>query len=99
MGILKVLAVTHLTPTKWSEDLTGAISRVAEHGDRIVLRRNRKNLAALVSMDDLEMLEDWEDVMAADKAKAESDPSKTKTLDRFLKECGLQARSAKRKRI
>ena len=87
--------MTHLTPSKWSEDLTSAISRVAQHGDRIVLRRNRKNLAALVSMEDLariEQLEDWEDVMAADKAKAESDPKKTKTLEQFLKELRLNPR-------
>ncbi len=82
----------YVTPSKWSEDLSNAVSRVAQHGDRIVIRRNRKSLAALVPMEDLariELLEDWEDVMAAEKAKAESDPNKTKTLEEFKKELGL----------
>lgn len=56
------------------EDLADLLNRVAYAGERVVLHRRGKNVAALVSMEDLEMLEAMEerqDNLAADAALAE----------------------------
>jgi prevent-host-death family protein len=55
-------------------NMADALNRVAYQGERIVLERRGKGVAALVSMDDLallEALEDREDVKAARKVLAE----------------------------
>lgn len=54
--------------------LADTINRVAYQGQRVVLRRHGKSMAALVSMDDLALLEKLEekiDVREAKKALAE----------------------------
>lgn len=56
------------------DNLTEAIDRVASAGERVVLTRKRKGVAALASMDDLaalQRLEDEADLKAARKAKAD----------------------------
>jgi len=56
------------------ERLADALNRVAYGGERIVLERRGKGVAALVSMDDLaalEAVEDELDLAAARQAKAE----------------------------
>jgi len=56
------------------DNFADALNRVAYQGERIVLERRGKGVAALVSMEDLallEVLEDREDVKAARKALAE----------------------------
>ena len=56
------------------DNLADAINRVADAGERVVLTRKSKGVAALVSMDDLaalQKLEDEADVKAARKALAE----------------------------
>jgi prevent-host-death family protein len=55
-------------------NLADALNRVAYQGERIVLERRGKGVAAIVPMDDLallEAIEDREDVKAARKALAE----------------------------
>jgi prevent-host-death family protein len=54
--------------------LADALNRVAYQGERIVLERRGKGVAAIVPMDDLallEALEEREDIRAARKALAE----------------------------
>jgi prevent-host-death family protein len=54
------------------ENLADAIARVAKAGERVVLTRKSKGVAALVSMEDLaalQRLEDEEDIRAARKAR------------------------------
>ncbi len=71
------------------ETLTEAIDRVASAGERVVLTRKRKGVAALVSMDDLaalQRLEDEADVKAARKARKEKGGI---TLDQYRKKHGL----------
>ena len=54
--------------------LADALNRVAYTGERIVLERHGKGVAAMVSMEDLallEMIEDKEDAKAARRAIAE----------------------------
>src|SRR5438477_9250539 len=56
------------------DNLADAINRVAYAGERVVLTRKRKGVAALVSMEDLarlQRLEDEADVRAARKALKE----------------------------
>jgi prevent-host-death family protein len=49
----------------WSETL----DRVRHHGDRIVLRRHGKDAAALVPMEDLELIEALEDKLDLEAAR------------------------------
>jgi prevent-host-death family protein len=59
---------------KIRNNLADALNRVAYQGERIVLERRGKGVAAIVPMDDLallEALEEREDVRAARKALAE----------------------------
>ncbi|HEY2252865.1 MAG TPA: type II toxin-antitoxin system Phd/YefM family antitoxin [Planctomycetaceae bacterium] len=54
--------------------LADALNRVAYQGERVVLERRGKGVAAIVSIDDLELLEaieDREDVRAAKRTLAE----------------------------
>ena len=56
------------------EDFAETINQVVYRGERIVLHRRGKNLAAIVPIADLELLEsleDWIDVEAARKALKE----------------------------
>jgi PHD/YefM family antitoxin component YafN of YafNO toxin-antitoxin module len=56
------------------DNLVDAINRVAAAGERVVLTRKKKRVAALVSLDDLaalERLEDIADARAARRALAE----------------------------
>jgi PHD/YefM family antitoxin component YafN of YafNO toxin-antitoxin module len=61
--------MTRLTASQLREDLASAINKVAFGGERIVLQRNNKDVAALVSMDDLLLLRQLEDRLDLDKIK------------------------------
>jgi prevent-host-death family protein len=70
-------------------NLADALNRVAYAGERIVLERRGKGVAALVSMDDLALLErveDNQDVKAARKALKENGGI---TLHQYKKKHGL----------
>ena len=63
--------------------LADTINRVAYQGERVVLERRGKNVAALVSMEDLallEKLEDAADARAARRALAEMKRKKQKPV-------------------
>ena len=63
--------------------LADAINRVADQGERVVLERRGRRVAALVPIDDpdrLEKLEDEEDARAARKALAKMKRKKQKPL-------------------
>lgn len=86
--------MTHLTASQLREDVTTAINRVALEGERIVLRQNRKDVAALVSMEDLALIEriedrlDFEDAEKA-LAKMQADGEKPILWDEAKKQLGL----------
>ena len=64
-----------LTVTKAREDLAEMVNRVAYGHERVVLERRGKDLAALVPIEDLdllEMLEDKIDLEAAKRAIAQA---------------------------
>lgn len=67
--------MTTLSITEIREGLSEAISRVAYQGERIRIRRSGKDVVAIVSLEDLallEAIEDRRDIEAADAALAES---------------------------
>lgn len=66
--------MTRLEATKARDEFADTINRVAYAGERIVLRRRGKDVAAIVPMEDLELiraLEDRIDLAAAKKALKE----------------------------
>ncbi len=70
------------------------LNRVAYQGERVVLERRGKGVAAIVSMDDLallETMEDRDDLRAARRALAEMKRTGEKPIpwDEVKKECGL----------
>ena len=54
--------MTHMTAGQLRTDMTSALERVVRRRDRIVLRRNKKDIAALVPIEDLRTLERLEDI-------------------------------------
>jgi PHD/YefM family antitoxin component YafN of YafNO toxin-antitoxin module len=72
--LARKVAIVEISPKTVPDKLASAISRVADTGERVVLTRRRKGVAALVSMEDLavlERLEDEADLRAARKARKE----------------------------
>lgn len=59
-----------MTVTEARENLSKAVSRIAFSGERIVLTRSGKRAAALVSVEDLELLEYLEDKADVEEATA-----------------------------
>lgn len=75
-------------------NMADALNRVAYQGERIVLERRGKGVAAIVPMEDLallEAIEDRADVKAARKAIAEMKRKGNKPLawDKVKRELGL----------
>ena len=70
--------MTRLPATKVREQFADIINRVTYRGERVVLERRGKSVAALVPVQDLELLEALEDkldVAAARAALAERGPN------------------------
>lgn len=79
---------------KIRSNLADTINRVAYQGERVILQRRGKGVAAMVSMEDLallEKLEDEADAKAAKKALAEMKRKKLKPIpwDQAKRELGL----------
>lgn len=65
-----------MTVTQVRDQLSETINRVAYKGERITVRRSGKVMAALIPVEDLALLEEFEDRMDVEEAKkalAESD--------------------------
>ncbi len=68
--------MNRIPASKAREQLAEILNDVAGRGDRVILHRHGKDVAAVISVDDLallELLEDRYDVEAARAALAESD--------------------------
>jgi prevent-host-death family protein len=66
--------MTKLAASQAREAFSDTLNRVAYRGERIVLRRRGKDLAAIIPMEDLKLIEEREDeidVREARKALAE----------------------------
>ena len=84
--------MTHLASSKVREGFADTINRVAYGNERVVLRRRGKEVAAVVPIADLRLLEELEDRMDLVDARAALAGTKKKgmkSLDRILKELGL----------
>jgi len=79
----------NISIAKIRDNLADALNRVAYGGERIVLQRRGKGVAALVSIEDLALLEELEnkaDIKAARKALKEKGGI---TLEQYKKKHGL----------
>ena len=88
--------MTRLAVSKACEDFSATLSRVAEKGERIVLHRDGKNIAALIPVQDLTLLEELEDRLDAEDLRAakeewEREGRQTTPLDGVVKELGIKA--------
>ena len=69
------------------------INRAAYRGERIVLHRRGKDVAAIISLEDLallERLEDENDLKAAKAALREAKKKGTKPLSQVMEEMGIE---------
>ncbi|MGH2533141.1 MAG: type II toxin-antitoxin system Phd/YefM family antitoxin [Thermomicrobiales bacterium] len=74
------------------ERLAEVVNRAAFGGERVVLTRRGKELAAIVPMEDLRWLEEYEDridIEDADAALAEAREKGTISLEEFKAQLGL----------
>lgn len=70
--------MTKVTTRRAREDFANVLRRVNEDGERILLHDHGKNIAALVSVEDLSLLEELEDRRDALEAQRRlSDPDET----------------------
>ncbi len=86
--------MTRLAASKVREDFSDTLNRVAYGGERIVLRRRGRDLAAIVPMEDLaliEKIEDETDVREARRALArmKRGGKKPVPLERLKRDLGL----------
>jgi prevent-host-death family protein len=86
--------MTRLAASRAREDFSETLNRVAYGGERIVLRRRGRDLAAIVPMEDLaliEKIEDATDVREARKALARMKRTGKSpvTLEKLKRDIGL----------
>ena len=87
--------MTTMSIAEARNNFADAINRVSYGGERVVFARRGKPVAALVSAEDLallEKMEDTEDIRAARKAlrEYERDPSSAITLDEYVRTQGTR---------
>ncbi|GJL69964.1 MAG: hypothetical protein NPIRA06_25990 [Nitrospirales bacterium] len=84
--------MTHLPSGKAREKFVDTINRVACGNERVVVRRGGKEVAAVVPIADLRLLEELEgriDLVDARAALVETKKKGAKSLDGILKKLGL----------
>jgi prevent-host-death family protein len=82
----------HLPSSKAREGFADTINRAAYGKERVVVRRRGKDIAAVVPIDDLRLLEELEDRIDLADARASLAETKKKgarPLDAILKDLGL----------
>ena len=81
--------MTRLSASAVREDFSETLNRVAYKGERIVLERRGKDVAALVPLEDLALLEDLEDRIDLEAARRALKEKGSVTLDELKAELGL----------
>ena len=84
--------MTHIAASKVRQDLSDTLNRVAYGRQRVVLERRGKEIAAVIPIEDLRLLEALEariDLTDARAALAEAKKKGTKSLEAIMKELGL----------
>jgi prevent-host-death family protein len=84
-----VLVMTRLSASAVREEFSETLNRVAYKGERIVLERRGKDVAALVPIEDLELLEELEDRMDLDAARKALKEQGSISLDELKVELGI----------
>jgi antitoxin Phd len=82
--------MTHVTTSEIREKLAKVVDRVARKRERVVVQRRGKDLVALVSLEDLALLEAMEDKQDVEDAlRVLSEPGKSIPYETIRKENGL----------
>ncbi len=81
--------MTRLPASAVREEFSETLNRVAYKGERIVLERRGKDVAALVPVEDLELLERLEDRMDLDAARKALEEPGSVSLDVLKAELGI----------
>lgn len=78
-----------MSASKARDEFSDTLNRVAYKGERIVLRRRGKDVAVLVPVEDLELLEQIEDRIDVEEAKKARAEKGTIPWKRLKKDLGL----------
>jgi prevent-host-death family protein len=70
ISTIRAADVNRVPASKARERLADILSDVAARGDRVILHRHGKDVAAVISMDDLALLESLEDRYDVESARA-----------------------------
>ena len=81
--------MTRLSASTVREEFSETLNRVAYKGERIVLERRGKDVAALVPVEDLELLEQLEDRMDLEAARKALKEQGSISLDELKAELGI----------
>ena len=81
--------MTRLSASTVREEFSETLNRVAYKGERIVLERRGKDVAALVPVEDLELLEQLEDRMDLEAARKALKEQGSISLDDLKSELGI----------
>jgi prevent-host-death family protein len=85
--------MTRVNTSKLREDLSDTLNKVAFKGERVVLSRNGKDVAAIISIEDFKLLEDLEDridLSLARKALDEAARGETENWEKVKKDLGMK---------
>jgi prevent-host-death family protein len=89
---MEIGTMSHITASKVRKDFSDTVNRVAYGRERVVLQRRGKEIAAVVPIEDLKLLEALEDRMDLADARAaltETKKKGAKSLQAVMKELGL----------
>lgn len=82
--------MTRLTASEARVQFSDVVNQVAFKGERVVLHRHGKDVAAIVPVEDLELLEELENRMDLDAARAAlKEKGSRVSWDKVKKELGL----------
>jgi prevent-host-death family protein len=85
------MTTTSINTADAKEEFTELVNRVAHHKERIILTRRDKEIAAIVPLEDLKLLEDSQnknDLAEATEALKEARSQGTRTLEDLIAEIG-----------
>ena len=82
--------MTRIAANEARKDFAEALNRVAYKGERIVVHRRGKNVAALVPIEDLNLLEEIEDRMDLEEARAVLKKPGSISLSELKKRLGIK---------
>lgn len=81
--------MTRIPATAVRDTFSDTLNRVAFKGERLVLERHGKAIAALVSVEDLELLEDLEDRLDVEAVRAAREEPGTVPYEEVRRKAGL----------